>query len=213
MPNHVRQRLTVVGAANDVAAFVVTARGARPATGDAPGSLNGNGELHVSPLCFHMIAPLPDSFSAEEYGSGKSVGYELEVKGWGVKWGPYQIADDAPAMSDAGTAATYDFTCAWGPPVVALRRASLRYPTLRFLLSWGGEGPCRGRHAFWRGDVLLEIDDYWRNMAPEMPTDEEYEADEDAASRRSEAAERKYIDSHESWVRSETEGQRAAEPR
>jgi hypothetical protein len=84
---------------------------------------------------------------------------------------------------------------------MALRRASFRYPTLRFFLSWGGEGPCRGRHAFHRGEVSLEIDDdYERDIKPEMPTDEEYEQDEDAAHEKSKAAERKYILSHDAWV-------------
>jgi hypothetical protein len=106
MPNHVRQRLTVTGASGDVAAFVATARGASPATGDGAGSWNERKELVLEPLCFHMIAPLPDTFSANEYGRNGSVGYELEKTGWGVKWGPYDVAKDAPALAADGSRAS-----------------------------------------------------------------------------------------------------------
>lgn len=201
MPNHVRQRLTVVGSKDDVDAFVVTARGARPTTGDDPDQFHGPYKMKVEPLCFHVIAPLPDTYSAHPYGDRESVGYNLESKGWGVKWGPYDVDKESPRMSDDGTRATYDFTCAWGPPVMALRRASFRYPTLRMFLSWGGEGPCRGRHALERGEICVEIeDDYETEIAPDMPSDEEYEADERAASAKGDAAERKYIESHDAWV-------------
>lgn len=201
MPNHVRQRLTVVGSKDDVAAFVATARGARPTTGDKPDSPNGTYKMVLEPLCFHMFAPLPDEFSMHPYGDRRSIGYNLENDGWGVKWGAYNWEDGMPRISEDGTEATYEFTCAWGPPVKALTRASLRYPVLTFYLSWGGEGPCRGRHAFARGGVTHEqCDDYRRDIAPDMPSEEEYEADEDAASKKSDEAEAKYIASHNAWV-------------
>jgi hypothetical protein len=193
MPNHVKQRLTVTGTPEDVEAFMVTARGARPDTGDRPKSKHESPyRLRVEPLCFHLIAPIPDEFCEKPYGHSGSVGYELEVKFWGTKWGAYGAKE--PVRSEDGTRVAYDFTCAWGPPVEGLRRASLRYPTLRFYLSWGGEGPCRGRHAFGRGLVTLELcDDYQRDIEPDMPTDEEDERDENAA-------ELKYINSHDVWV-------------
>lgn len=196
MPNHVKQRLTVTGSANDVAAFVTTARGAPPLTGDREG-FNAHKELRVEPLCFHMIAPLPDSYSEQGYSEH---GYNLEHRGWSVKWGPYESAE--PVVSPDGKAATYDFTCAWGPPVEALRRASARYRTLRFWLSWGGEGPCRGRHAFHDGKVTVAIEDDYETIKPDCATEEEYEADEDAAHAKSYAAEQKYIASHDAWVAS-----------
>lgn len=149
MPNHVRQKLTIAGAPSAIEAFVVTARGAPPATGD-----HHRGGMEIKPLCFHMIAPLPDAFSRKPYGHDGHVGYGLEVRCWSVKWGPYDIAGEA-AIFAGGTRATYEFTCAYWPPVRALRRASLRYPDVRMYLSWGGQGPCRGRHIFCAGRVKI----------------------------------------------------------
>lgn len=207
VPNHVRQKLTVVGTKEDVEAFVVTARGARPMTGDRAVDANGHENcnyhprLTIEPLCFHLIAPVKDRFSKYPYGSEGSIGYEAEVEAWGVKWGPYDVDPASPALTDDGTRVTYEFTCAWGPPVKALTRASLRYRSLRFYLSWGGEGPCRGRHAFEAGKTTIKrSDDYERDIETELPTDAEYEADEDAALAKSDAAERKYIATHDAWV-------------
>lgn len=211
MPNHVQQRLTVAGTPGDIEAFVATARGAGPATGDGPDSCNKHESLCLIALSFHMIAPLPDEYSMHPYGDRGSVGIELERKLWGTKWGPYDISEDSPRIAEDKSTATYDFTCAWGPPVEALRRASLRYPTLRFFLSWGGEGPCRGRHMFDRGKTTFaRSDNYERDIKPDMPSDEEYEKDEDSAYERGKVAERKYIDSHDVWVEEEIRTSKAS---
>jgi hypothetical protein len=148
MPNHVYQRLSVTGSPSDVVAFIATARAAAPNSGDAPGSPNYHPSLDVSPLEFHAIAPLPDSYSEQPYSDH---GYDLCREWWGTKWGAYDQAE--PQISPDGSVVRYDFTCAWAPPVRAIQRASLRFKSLRFWLSWGGEGPCRGRHTFVCGQV------------------------------------------------------------
>jgi hypothetical protein len=195
MPNHVDQRLTVTGTPEDVAAFIITARGAAPLTGDRDG-FNAHKSLRVTPLSFHSIAPLDDSYSEHKYSDH---GCDLERRWWGVKWGPYEC-DDGVVGRD-GASVTYAFQCAWGPPTKALERASRRYRTLRFWLSWGGEGPCRGRHAFVDGATVVSVDDdYKTQIEPDYATDEEMEANEDAAHAKNQAAEWKYINAHESWV-------------
>lgn len=205
MPNHVRQKLTVAGTANDVAAFIATARGASPVTGDegplfVDGSPARERRLRIEPLNFHLIAPLSDDYSRLPY---ESYGYKAEITGWGVEWGPYKIAADAPSVSPDGSSATYEFTCAWGPPLKALVRASLRYPMLGFALSWGGEGPCRGRHLFRAGAMLAVADDpYDPIIKIDMPTDAEYAADENAAHEKRVATECWYIARHDLWVQS-----------
>lgn len=194
MPNHVDHKLTVTGSAEDVAAFIATARGAAPLTGDRDG-FNARGKLRVTPLSFHCIAPLPDSYSENPYSSH---GYDLEHAGWGVKWGPYETRE--PVVSPDGLSVTYEFQCAWGPPTVALERASRRYRTLRFWLSWGGEGPCRGRHAFVDGKTTVSLEDDWESIRPDCATEEEMDADEDAACKKNDEAEHKYIRTHDEWV-------------
>jgi hypothetical protein len=180
----------------DVAAFVATARGAAPFTGDRPGDVNAGRSLVVRPLSFHAIAPLPDSYSEHPYSDH---GYDLECAHWGVKWGACNCAE--PVLVLDGRGVVYAFECAWGPPVKTLTRASKRYPTLRFWLSWGGEGPCRGRHTFSQGEVTSEIeDDYDRSIALDLPTDKEWAADEDLAQAKYNAAEQKYIVTHDAWV-------------
>ena len=194
MPNHVDQKLTVTGSAEDVAAFIVTARAAAPFTGDRDGC-NVKSKLRVEPLSFHAIAPLPDSYSEKGYSDH---GYNLEHHGWSVKWGPYQCGEGVVGRD--GSSVTYQFQCAWGPPICALERASRRYRTLRFWLSWGGEGPCRGRHSFHDGASQVVANEGWNDIRADYSTEEEREADEDAAHRKDEAAEHKYIDTHDAWV-------------
>ncbi|MGN6107777.1 MAG: hypothetical protein ACTHU0_21905 [Kofleriaceae bacterium] len=191
-----KQKLTVCGSKNDIEAFVATARGAAPATGDKHGTLNHREKLIVEPLCFHLIAPLSDAYAR---GSYSDVGYHMEADGWSVKWGAYDAAE--PVLSTNGTRVTYIFTCAWGPPVKALQRASMRYPSLWFYLSWGGEGPCRGRHTFRAGEICSALQDDWKhNIQPEYPTETEYNVNESAAAAKADAAEQKYILEHDAWV-------------
>ncbi len=198
MPNNINQKLTIVGTKEDIEAFVITARGAAPFTGDKPGSANEHKRLRVISLSFHAIAPLPDSYSEREYSDH---GYHLEANAWSVKWGPYECRD--AVISEDGASATYEFQCAWGPPLEAMRRASMRYRCLRFFLSWGGEGPCRGRHSFNAGKTTEVHNDPYSAMEHEYPTGDEYEADEDAAAAKGDAAENKYILTHDEWVKSQ----------
>lgn len=199
MPNHVDHKLTVVGSAEDVAAFVATARGAAPCTGDVDTGgpfTNATRRLRIEPLNFHLIAPLPDSFSERPYGNDGSHGYHLQRQYWGGKWGPYNDTKDA-TLSHDGTRATYEFRHAWGLPKEAFRRASLRYGLLRFYVSYGGEGPCRGRGRFVKGRADVVDDPY---DASEYPTEADHDADEEAASNRYDAVVNQRLAQHDTWV-------------
>lgn len=215
MPNHVKQVLTVVGPQNDVEAFVVTARGASPFTGDRYDEnkpWSARKELDISPLCFDLVAPLPDEYCRVPYGTAdKPSGYDMEINKWGVKWGPYDWDDELkpqPVMSSDGTQATYRFTCAWGPPVKALTRMSLRYRTLLFVLSWGGEGPCRGRHVFFDDEcTYAQKDDYKTDIEPDIEKfykshnlDSDDDVPDDLLDKYFDVQERKYINVHEGFV-------------
>lgn len=214
------------GRPNDVRAFIITARGAAPVTGDRPHpdrpnehAPNVTRELHVEPLCFDMIAPLPDDYSRNPYGhpdGSKKQGIDMQRDAWGVKWGPYKLDDDRedgdnrdvldriPVVSDGGQVATYPFTCAWSAPIVAIERASVRYRMLSFFLSWGGEGPTRGRVMISDGATTEVIPE--ESGGDDFPTSAEWDAvegnddAEEALHRRSQAAESKYLTSHDEWV-------------
>lgn len=201
MPNWVDQKLTIVGTKVDVEAFVVTARGASPVTGDEEGC-NNISKLSLNELSFHLIAPLTDDFSRRPYGDRDSYGINAQRDGWSVKWGACECSE--AEITHDGLRATYSFQCAWSPPVKALQRASLRYRSLLLILSWGGEGPCRGRHCFKAGKVVHRFEDvYAGSMGVEYDeATEKYGEDSDESYAAHQKIESAYIDVHEKFVES-----------
>lgn len=197
MPNHIDNRLTIAGPPEDVSAFVAQARAATPAPGLSRNPLAAKveaairDERPVIPLSFHAIVPLPKAYETEPYDP---FGCAAERAAWGVKWGAYGIAE--PELSEGR--ATYKFQTAWGPPGVWLARASEAWPTLDFLLSYGGEGPARGRIRFRGGESLHDQHDDYR--AEDYPSESDYGEDDDAYFDAYKAAEHVYLQSHDEWV-------------
>lgn len=194
MPNHVQHALTVLGPAEDVAAFVVKANAPVQQSGDEPGSFNYMKNVRVSPLSFHAIVPLPDEYSKVPYSHA---GYYMESDTWGVKWGAYN--EELPEIVNGN--ATYKFTCAWGVPHAFFEKASVSWPSLKFCVSFGGEGPVRGRRTYQNGEctVLAQDED-----GPEYPKyrDDMTDAEEDAHYFTYKDAERYYINTHKEWIAS-----------
>lgn len=165
MANTIDNLLSVIGEPAAVAAFVLTARGRHPRNGDAgEPTASGQGryaskpEGPVNAFNFHTLVPLPADYSINPYGDGSErSGFKLEVETWGIKWGSYAHGEP---VTDPG-AATYSFQTAWdGPHEVFMPKVSLRFPDLLFLLSWGGEGPTRGRALFAGGLKTGGLDGY-----------------------------------------------------
>ena len=174
MPNHVRQAMTVIGDPNQVLAFVEAARGKRPPTGDTEGFNKSDEDQPESALEFHALVPLPDEYSKVPYSTsdGSPNGYDMEHQTWGTKWGAYDL--DEFEHDPSSKIATYDFTCAWGPPVLFYEKISLRFPELVIVASYGGEGPCLGYMVFKNGNMLEAIEgDY--NDAPDTEDEDDYE--------------------------------------
>lgn len=147
MPNHVDNKLSVLGPPKSVSAFVATARGRRPKSGDKDGENATVGDGPEVPLNFHSLVPLPEEYGTNPYGdmSARS-GINLEREAWGIKWGAYR--DQREPECEPGLA-TYAFRTAWnGPHIIFMPKVAKRFPGLLFLLSWGGEGPTRGRALF-----------------------------------------------------------------
>jgi hypothetical protein len=200
--------MTVVGPDADVRAFVDKARAPHPLPG--PDSNPHIAKMEeksrermrekVEPLCFHTLVPLPDDYTTRPYddGHGDDYGYRVEKAAWGVKWGAYEQKE--PVVEDGR--ATYEFTCAWGVPDRFLVGASRLWPTLTFLVSWGGEGPTRGRLKAVAGVLLPVIDDRYedtKHLYPVLPDGADAAAQQ-AWNEAYEAVEHEYVRSHDAWV-------------
>jgi Ferredoxin-like domain in Api92-like protein len=198
MPNHVRNMLTIIGPARDVATFVLRSQTPTPRTGDRPGSCNyDEPEDHPQsvPFDFHGVVPLPARYSAVPYSP---TGYEMQVRTWSVKWGPYHV-NPATDIHIGEHRATYTFTTAWCPPGRYYLAASAQFPQCTFYVSWGGEGPCVGR-AIYRHGACVDADELDDNAFPGAPEDWDDDAAVDAYSTAYSAAERHYLDQHTHWV-------------
>jgi hypothetical protein len=173
MPNHVNNKYTVSGPEVDVEAFVKQARGGRKLTGDRIGKgylfvLDAGESLPVgeeNDFEFDRLVPLPDEYGFKSYND---YGYDAERLTWGVKWGAYNndIPDVTPGM------VTWEFTTAWSPPDEFTAKLSEKWPSLLFVVSYSGEGPCLGCFAWRNGEEIARV-------VGDIDTSPEEEADED----------------------------------
>ena len=198
MPNNIDNIISVLGSPDDVSAFVATARGQHPKTGDAGRfAEEDNGVRPVKAFNFHSLVPLPPEYSTRPYGDGSAgCGFDLECETWGVKWGSYthKEPDRDPGL------ATYAFGTAWDAPYkVFLPKVAERFPALTFLLSWGGEGPTRGRMTF-QGEKRTGRKDEYRDGDYPKYSDDMTADQERAWSAAYEAVTNVYLASHPLWV-------------
>lgn len=175
MPNHINNTLSVAGDPAEVARFMDAARGI-PLEPGPRNRFRAVGEVppREMPLDFGSLNPLPSESTERSYND---FGYEAEIAAWGVKWGAYDQQD--PIVE--GGIATYEYTTTWGIGYDFHSIVAENWPALTFLLSYGGEGPVRGRIAF-RGDAedgSVEDDDEFAKEFPEEP-DSERDEDSDA---------------------------------
>lgn len=190
MPNHVDNTLSVVGDPETVARFVAAARGKKPRTGDPKPEGNSYGN-YISPeewaarpdelFEFHSLVPLPAAYSQVPYSTSSDrqpSGYNMEHETWGVKWGAYHRGEDwTPPVIDPGHV-TYEFRTAWSPPSeVFLPKVAAKWPGLTFFLSYGGEGPCRGRYLWSGGGEAWAAPEDYKSFRSEYPhgENEDYE--------------------------------------
>lgn len=170
-----------------------------PATGDVEG---GNSEIGQgkkrSPesFCFHSLVPLPPQYSQRAYGDGRpGNGFDLECETWGVKWGAY---DQKKPVLENGLA-TYRFTTAWSAPTKFVGKVYPQWPALYFWLSWGGEGPTRGRATFGANDPIPAVIQDEKYRKEDYPREEDFDDDEEAH-RAYKAVEQLRMTEHPFWV-------------
>lgn len=181
MPNHFRNRLSVIGP--EAKAFAEKAKGSCPRYAVPLGhTLDPENEPVVQDLCFNQLLPVPDGLIARTFGAemekraaeeagntldifdGCVSGYEWQSLHWGTKWGAYD--QDSKWIEDG--VAQYDFTTAWGPPTGFVVNVSKQYPDMTFIISYGGEGPCAGRFVV-RAGVLIRDEAADPGTTPDYP--------------------------------------------
>jgi hypothetical protein len=191
MPNHVKIKLTIKGPDKDVKRFVAQARAVPPMCGPGDGNYQPDKKREPLDLSFHAIVPLPQSYSERSY---TDCGYDLEHETWGTKWGAYD--QEPPTFADG--AATYSFTCAWGHPDKWLRKAAASWPSLKFFMSYGGEGPTRGRLTYQRDQ---EPKKWTEEGAARYPSDDEGLSDDEYCDQY-DLAQEHFIRTHHAWAES-----------
>jgi len=183
MPNHINNKLTILGPDEAVRAFVAQAHGCAPRSLPTSSDLEEWAHSHPGEpypkehgpdhLQFHCIVPLPAEYAERDYDS---FGFQAERDAWGVKWGAY---DQSPPTVREGRA-DYAFQTAWALPDLWVRRASEAWPQLRFICSAGGEGPYRARVVYAAGTDLDRRFDAWKDPAkieaPETSSDDDEDA-------------------------------------
>ena len=191
MPNYIDINLSVMGKDQRLKEFTQQAKGTRKPTGDLLELPNGlkniNYDMVTNPPSsvfeFDRLIPLPESYSRFPYSDH---GYHLERGIWGVKWGAFK---HNPPRFEEGCA-TYWFQCAWEAPRLFLEKVSRQWPDLWFVVSYGGEGPTRGRFALHKGQYL-------ENVASNGYAFDEAESDEEMCDAWVDA----YRNAHEEYTR------------
>jgi Ferredoxin-like domain in Api92-like protein len=124
MPNWCSNKLTITGPEADVQAFKTKAIGHSPWSepeGD-PDALN-----------FHSLVPVPGEILKAGY---ESAGHDWEMANWGCKWG----ASGPTILGEWEGHVDYEFYTAWSPPIELLKRLSVQWPSLVFVLAYEEPG-------------------------------------------------------------------------
>jgi hypothetical protein len=169
MPNNVDINLSVCGKQDKLDEFVKQAKSQEI---DCFGDSRKESRKEICDLLFAAIVPPPEELYHMSYGgeteerlchengilrlsdSGYFSMYDWEIENWGVKWGGYNFKK---TIFEPGIA-NYRFTCAWDAPDEFVEKASLKFPDLLFVLSYGGEGPTYGRFTYLNGRLLDSLD-------------------------------------------------------
>lgn len=195
MPSWCRNKVTVLGAAEDVAAFRERARG--------PVQLFTLPQYHgqvvpkkasVEAFSFHRLRPLPDALLSQPYSTE---GYNAEIAAWGVKWGGHASAV-LRHVEDAGQALlTYRFVNPWRPPLELYRFVAEQWTRLVFAVSYATDYPERGRLIFRRTHIQIFAGAKWDASCGRATTMHEPKAGRELRGR---AWERQFYTTHDAWV-------------
>ncbi|KEO80867.1 hypothetical protein [Tumebacillus flagellatus] len=146
MPNHVTNRLTIIGTEEQVA--------------EVKKFLAYGGEIGT--IDFNAITPMPkwvfngntlSGVEEEKYGE-ENCWYRWSINNWGTKWNAYSQPDHR------NTADTIYFTTAWSAPLDLMKKLSWIYPNLEFEFAWADEDLGRniGKVKFQDGVAIEEYE-------------------------------------------------------
>jgi hypothetical protein len=178
LPNWCNNRLTVLGPADRVAAFVDKAHGTgqhykahrteiewwqqrceqAKAEGEPLLPHPDDKDMAATPLSFHQLVPIPDAVMAGPYDPG---GIDAEHRLWGVKWG----ATEDQLVAHTPGRAEYKYDTPWDPATKFFETLSEGdWKDLLFIVSYSEEYPSRGRFALRGGHYLAEVHDRPREV-------------------------------------------------
>jgi len=85
---------------------------------------------------------------AERKKYGEKNWYDWSLTHWGTKWNAYDIIDDNAIPT---------FHTAWGPPTPVFAALSLKFPKVKFDVTWNEEGGTSGEMTFLNGEMIKDI--------------------------------------------------------
>lgn len=201
MPNVIENRCTVVGPAGSVQAFIADAEGPMPQFPREPYEVPTPPKDSV--FSWHRLIPLPADVLLRRYGCDHGAagnGHDWERALWGIKWGAAQ----ATRTIQSPGRVLYAYRTPWSPGDLFFRRVSILRPTLQFFVSWGGEGPARGRFVA-QNDVVTEVYDpldknAWHAANPVPPKGHESDEALEAYFDKEHAWREALVNTHDQWV-------------
>lgn len=193
VPNHCKNKMTIIGPAANVQVFVNKANGPCPKWGSGT---QGPAKDRTSILSFHALVPV---IGYKEHADYSVFGYSAEIDTWSVKWGAFDeiIAEQKPRF------VTYHFTTAWCIPYRFLEKTSADFPTLTFYISFSEESPSFGRLKVAAGKTTNLEEGDWKKC-PAQKEDFENDSEEGYDKEAFDAACEEYYHQcyygHEEWV-------------
>jgi hypothetical protein len=128
MPNYCNNNLKVSGSLKDITDFYEN------------NMIDNDAEQRQTSknLTFGYVVPEPKFDNKEDEEKYKKAGwYEWRIENWGTKWDAItDYVDYKPENSELNIS----FETAWTPPIKWLEKAQIRYPKLKFYLSYYEDG-------------------------------------------------------------------------
>lgn len=155
MPNHIRNKLTIMGKKKDIEKCL------REIAGTYDGKYDDGGVRRID---FRKIIPMPEEIANTESPNrdeelakelkkkyGHSDWYEWSCANWGTKWNTYNIEEEE---YDEPNAITFD--TAWSSPRPVIFELSKKYPSLEFGVIYADEdwGCNYGTYMYANGEII-----------------------------------------------------------
>lgn len=151
MPNHITNRLTIIGTEEQVNAvkdFIKIEKVQEGQNIFGPGTIDFNKITPMPKWVFQDHLSLKDE---EKYGR-ENCWYGWSINNWGTKWNAYGQPDERSNQN------TLYFTTAWNSPVDLIKKLSWIFPDIELEIAWADEdlGYNIGIIKFKDGEIIEE---------------------------------------------------------